>query len=82
MSEIERDVGSLLEDIQLTDKSHVQSKALSGGMKRKLSVLLALIGGSKVRLVRYSTSRTDSCSLDTEVPFIQLETSSICRVMV
>ena len=30
------------------DKRNLPTKALSGGMKRKLSVLLALIGGSKV----------------------------------
>ena len=56
MEQIKHDVESLLNDIQLTDKSHVQSKALSGGMKRKLSVLLALIGGSKVRLIRHANS--------------------------
>jgi len=42
--EIER----MIECIGLTDKRHTQVRALSGGMKRKLSVGIALIGDSKV----------------------------------
>lgn len=34
--------------LRLEDKSNVLTKALSGGMKRKLSVGIALIGGSRV----------------------------------
>ena len=52
MDAINRDVELFLKDIQLTDKRNERVKELSGGMKRKLSVLLALIGGSKVRCKR------------------------------
>jgi len=34
--------------LRLEDKRHTESKALSGGMKRKLSVGIALIADSKV----------------------------------
>ena len=38
----------MIECIGLSDKRQTQARALSGGMKRKLSVGIALIGGSKV----------------------------------
>ena len=31
----------------MREKAHARASALSGGMKRKLSVAIALIGGSK-----------------------------------
>lgn len=34
--EAEREVNSMIEDIQLVDKANWQSRLLSGGMKRKL----------------------------------------------
>jgi len=37
-----------MEEVELADKRDVYSSALSGGMKRRLSVALALIGGSRV----------------------------------
>ena len=40
----------MLRSIDLMAKKHEQAKTLSGGMKRKLSVGIALIGGSKVTL--------------------------------
>lgn len=39
---------TLIADVGLTEKTHVLSKALSGGMKRKLSLAMALIGDPKV----------------------------------
>ncbi|KAK2172715.1 hypothetical protein NP493_937g00020 [Ridgeia piscesae] len=57
--EIKRDIETFLQDIQLTDKRNAYVKALSGGMKRKLSVLLALIGGSKVIILDEPTSGLD-----------------------
>ena len=45
----------MIELLQLVDKTNVQSCQLSGGMKRKLSVGIALIHGSKVRSDRTLT---------------------------
>ena len=41
----------MLKDMELYPKLKAKSKNLSGGMKRKLSVCIALIGGSKVTLI-------------------------------
>ena len=38
-------VDSRIREVGLVEKANVRSKALSGGMKRKLSVAIALIGG-------------------------------------
>ena len=38
----------MTEILGLNPKKNSQSKTLSGGMKRKLSVAMALVGGSKV----------------------------------
>lgn len=38
----------LLSRVQLTGASHVRAAAYSGGMKRRLSVALALVGDPKV----------------------------------
>ena len=38
----------MLSAVGLQNKRHAQSKTLSGGMKRKLSMAIALVGGSKV----------------------------------
>ena len=45
-SEVE--IVDMLEMINLKDKMYTMSKSLSGGMKRKLSVAIAFIGGSKI----------------------------------
>jgi ATP-binding cassette, subfamily A (ABC1), member 3 len=39
---------SMLEELNLLEKSNVRAGALSGGQKRKLSLGMALIGDSKV----------------------------------
>ena len=44
-SEIE--INEMLELTRLTEKKNSLAKTLSGGMKRKLSVAIAFIGGSK-----------------------------------
>ena len=44
----ENEIDNMLDLINLTDKKHALSKTLSGGMKRKLSVAIAFIGGSKI----------------------------------
>ena len=48
--EVDRMIGVL----SLDDKRFVQSARLSGGMKRKLCVGIALIGDSKVTKVNFS----------------------------
>lgn len=40
-------VESVISEVGLTEKRHVVSSALSGGMKRKLSLAIALIGDPK-----------------------------------
>lgn len=46
--EVGGEIEKMLESIKLTEKSNAQSRYLSGGMKRKLSLGLALIGKAKV----------------------------------
>ena len=45
--EVGGEVRASLLDIGLADKEHARARALSGGMKRKLCVGCALIGGSR-----------------------------------
>ena len=42
------EIDKMLEIINLSDKKDALAKTLSGGMKRKLSVAIAFIGGSKI----------------------------------
>ncbi len=49
----------MIEDLKLVDKRKTQSQRLSGGMKRKLSVGIALIGGSKIVVLDEPTSGMD-----------------------
>ncbi|XP_072549037.1 phospholipid-transporting ATPase ABCA3 isoform X1 [Salminus brasiliensis] len=53
--EVDRIIGIL----NLEDKRNAQSKTLSGGMKRKLSIGIALIGDSKVVMLDEPTSGMD-----------------------
>jgi len=61
-----RNIGSKVEEmiaeVGLTEKADTQSKKLSGGMKRKLSVGIAFIGGSKIVLLDEPTSGMDPYS--------------------
>lgn len=50
------EINSILEDLNLKDKANALSKTLSGGMKRKLSVAIAFIGGSKIVILDEPTS--------------------------
>lgn len=43
------EVDRIIRILNLEDKRQARSKTLSGGMKRKLSIGIALIGDSKVR---------------------------------
>jgi ABC-type multidrug transport system ATPase subunit len=48
--EAKKDAITLLERLNLTDKKNQMSSTLSGGMKRKISLGIALIGNSKVSI--------------------------------
>lgn len=54
--ELKIDTDQLVEDIDLVDKRNCLSSALSGGMKRKLSLGIALCGDSKFILLDEPTS--------------------------
>ena len=47
-ADIDKEVSDMISLLHLEDKRTCQAKALSGGMKRKLCVGIALIAGSKV----------------------------------
>ncbi|XP_040176029.1 ATP-binding cassette sub-family A member 3-like [Anopheles arabiensis] len=53
------EIDRYLKLLELTDKRDAQSQTLSGGMKRKLAVGMALCGGSKVVLLDEPTSGMD-----------------------
>ena len=44
-------VGMGLQAVELQEQQHVRADALSGGMKRRLQVALALLGSSRVILL-------------------------------
>ena len=48
-SEVKEEVDRMISVLRLADKRATAAKDLSGGMKRKLCVGIALIAGSKVR---------------------------------
>ncbi|XP_055623836.1 phospholipid-transporting ATPase ABCA3-like [Toxorhynchites rutilus septentrionalis] len=58
-SGIASEIESYLQMLELVDKRNAQSHTLSGGMKRKLAVGMALCGGSKVVLLDEPTSGMD-----------------------
>jgi len=53
------EIDDMLKLINLHDKKFAQSKTLSGGMKRKLSVAIAFIGGSKIVILDEPSSGMD-----------------------
>ncbi|XP_031749717.1 ATP-binding cassette sub-family A member 12-like [Xenopus tropicalis] len=59
---LHEEVKKNLKDIGLYNHRHKPVKALSGGMKRKLSICMALIGGSKVVVLDEPTTGVDPCS--------------------
>ncbi|XP_036408284.1 ATP-binding cassette sub-family A member 3 [Megalops cyprinoides] len=56
---IPEEVNRIIRMLNLEDKRHARSKTLSGGMKRKLSIGIALIGDSKVVMLDEPTSGMD-----------------------
>ena len=55
----QEEIDEMLELINLYDKKFAPSKTLSGGMKRKLSVAIAFIGGSKIVILDEPSSGMD-----------------------
>jgi len=49
IKKLKEEVNRMIGVLRLEEKQDVYSRKLSGGMKRKLSVGIALIAGSKVR---------------------------------
>ena len=60
--QVERDVVAMLRDVGLFHKRRTLSGKLSGGMKRRLSVAIALIGNSKLVMLDEPTSGVDPVS--------------------
>lgn len=60
--EIRDEVNRMIESVGLTEKKNVAAKLLSGGQKRKLSVSIAFIGGSRVVFLDEPTSGMDPYS--------------------
>ncbi|XP_032989948.1 phospholipid-transporting ATPase ABCA7 isoform X5 [Rhinolophus ferrumequinum] len=52
----------LLQDVGLVPKRHAQTRHLSGGMQRKLSVAIAFVGGSQVVILDEPTAGVDPAS--------------------
>ncbi|XP_028258937.1 ATP-binding cassette sub-family A member 1 [Parambassis ranga] len=59
---VKTELDTLLEDVGLLHKRHEQTKNLSGGMQRKLSVAIAFVGGSKVVVLDEPTAGVDPYS--------------------
>uniref|UniRef100_A0A8C3VQV1 ABC transporter domain-containing protein n=1 Tax=Catagonus wagneri TaxID=51154 RepID=A0A8C3VQV1_9CETA len=57
-----KEIDTMLTAFGLLEKRDALSKSLSGGMKRKLSIIIALIGGSKVVILDEPTSGMDPVS--------------------
>ncbi|GMF11425.1 unnamed protein product [Phytophthora lilii] len=59
---VQSSVDKMVEDVGLTEIRHALAKTLSGGQKRKLSVALAFLGGSKLVFLDEPTSGMDPYS--------------------
>jgi ABC-type multidrug transport system ATPase subunit len=55
----ENEINRMLDLINLSDKRNALAKTLSGGMKRKLSVAIAFIGGSKTVILDEPSKLTE-----------------------
>ena len=58
-NKLEEEISRILVLIRLTDKRFAKSSALSGGMKRKLCLGIAMVGGSDVLILDEPTSGMD-----------------------
>ncbi len=59
---VTRAVDALLHEVGLQDKAHAAASALSGGMKRRLQLACALVGGSRVIILDEPSSGIDPVS--------------------
>ncbi|RHZ01022.1 hypothetical protein DYB31_010702, partial [Aphanomyces astaci] len=59
---LESEVDAKIVEVGLTEKRHVRTSDLSGGMKRKLSLAIALLGDSKIVFLDEPTSGMDPYS--------------------
>ncbi|XP_053554781.1 glucosylceramide transporter ABCA12 [Bombina bombina] len=59
---LHEEVKRTLKDTGLYNHRHKPVKALSGGMRRKLSICIAMIGGSRVIILDEPTTGVDPCS--------------------
>ncbi|CAL8346561.1 unnamed protein product [Merluccius merluccius] len=62
LEDAQREVESMLDDLELPHKRDDEAQNLSGGMQRKLSVAMAFVGGSKVVILDEPTSGVDPYS--------------------
>ena len=67
---IQQQIDEMLSQVDLEPKRKVQAFALSGGMKRKLSCGIALIGGSQTVFLDEPSSGNLSPSVVRRVAFI------------
>ncbi|XP_038628372.1 phospholipid-transporting ATPase ABCA7 [Tachyglossus aculeatus] len=58
----QKELEPLLQDVGLSQKRHEQTRHLSGGMQRKLSVAIAFVGGSRVVILDEPTAGVDAFS--------------------
>lgn len=72
-ADAETEARRYVELLELIPKTNSQSKTLSGGMKRKLSVGVALCGGSRVVLLDEPTSGMDPAARRALWDLLQLE---------
>uniref|UniRef100_A0A452FWN9 ATP binding cassette subfamily A member 2 n=1 Tax=Capra hircus TaxID=9925 RepID=A0A452FWN9_CAPHI len=57
--EIRKETDKMIEDLELSNKRHSLVQTLSGGMKRKLSVAIAFVGGSRAIILDEPTAGVD-----------------------
>ncbi|KAK7490495.1 hypothetical protein BaRGS_00018281 [Batillaria attramentaria] len=58
-AEVQREITQMVKDVGLPHKRKEQSRNLSGGMKRKLSVAIAFVGGSRTVILDEPTAGVD-----------------------
>ena len=57
--QVQVEINYLLYSLQLLEKKNVRSRKLSGGQKRKLSLGMAVIGGTKIMVLDEVSSGMD-----------------------